>query len=631
MRRLRVALAQINTTVGDLDGNSRLILEALDEAGRAGADIVAFPELTVTGYPPEDLLLRSDFVGDQRAALEKIAAQVTTPAAVIGFVGRDPSGGGAITNSAALISQGEIRHVYDKIILPNYGVFDEQRYFKSGESCPVFDIAGIKLGINICEDVWTDVGPAEVQCAAGAEVIININSSPYWLGKLETRRTLVSDLAERNAAYAVYVNQVGGQDELVFDGGSTVFGPDGSVIARAKQFEEALLVVDLNIDSISNDGNGSQTPDLDLLAEVGRAISVPGSIELNDSNPEIVSEIAPALNQEAEVYNALVVGTRDYLAKTGFTRVLIALSGGIDSTLTAAVAVDAIGAENVVGISMPSRYSSEGSIVDAKELADRLGITMWTIPIEPAHRAFEEMVSEQFTDTAPNTAEENEQARIRGVTMMSFSNKFNWLVLTTGNKSEMATGYATLYGDMAGGFAVLKDVPKTLVYRICDYRNTNIPGSALGNLTNDRHHDAQNAIAPDAPDVNAPAPHTNRPEALAGSLRHPVEEPIPQDVIDKLPSAELRPDQLDEDSLPPYPVLDRIIERYVEQRLSPSKIISLEYSEFGDRADEATVRRMIRLIDINEYKRRQSPPGVKITELAFGRDRRLPIANRYRG
>jgi NAD+ synthase (glutamine-hydrolysing) len=606
MRRLRVALAQINTTIGDLDGNSALIIDALDRAREAGADIVAFPELTVTGYPPEDLLLRSDFVRDQRAALEMIAVQVTTPAAVIGFVGHDPVGGDAITNSAALISQGEIRHVYDKIVLPNYGVFDEERYFKSGNSCPVFDIAGIKVGINICEDVWTDVGPAEVQCAAGAEVIININSSPYWLGKLETRRKLVSDLAQRNAAYVVYVNQVGGQDELVFDGGSAVFGPDGSVIARAKQFEEELLIVDLDLDAPTT--TTSSTPDVEILNEVGSAFPVPGSVGLNELKPDIAPVIAPALSQEAEVYNALVVGTRDYLAKTGFSRVLIALSGGIDSTLTAAVAVDAIGAENVVGIGMPSRYSSEGSVSDAKELADRLGITMWTIPIEPAHRAFEEMVSEQFADTEPNTAEENVQARIRGVTIMSISNKFNWLVLTTGNKSEMATGYATLYGDMAGGFAVLKDVPKTLVYRICDYRNTTVPGSALGNASQSSH-----------------------PEALEGSLRQHIEGPIPQEVIDKPPSAELRPDQLDEDSLPPYPVLDRIIERYVEQRLSPSQIIAMEDLETGDQADEATVRRMIRLIDINEYKRRQSPPGVKITELAFGRDRRLPIASRYRG
>ena len=592
MRHLRVGLAQINTTIGDLDGNSALILKALDDARQAGADIVAFPELTVTGYPPEDLLLRSDFVRDQLAALEKIAAQVTSPAAVIGFVGRDPNGSDAINNSAALISQGEIRHVYDKIILPNYGVFDEERYFKSGNTCPVFDIAGIKLGINVCEDVWTDVGPAEVQCAAGAEVIININSSPYWLGKLETRRKLVSDLAKRNGAYAVYVNQVGGQDELVFDGGSAVFGPDGSVIARAKQFEEELLIVDLDLDASSKDGEERQELDIDRLAEVGSAVFVPGSIDLNESKPEITSQIAPALSVEAEVYNALVVGTRDYLAKTGFSRVLIALSGGIDSTLTAAVAVDAIGAENVVGVGMPSRYSSEGSVSDSQDLADRLGIKMWTIPIEPAHRAFEEMVSEQFAGTDPNTAEENVQARIRGVAMMSFSNKFNWIVLTTGNKSEMATGYATLYGDMAGGFAVLKDVPKTLVYRVCDYRNRTVPGSALV---------------------------------------YTLEAPIPQAVIDKPPSAELRPDQLDEDSLPPYPVLDRIIERYVEKRLSPVEIIAMESSESGDSADEATVRRMIHLIDINEYKRRQSPPGVKITELAFGRDRRLPIANRYRG
>jgi len=393
------------------------------------------------------------------------------------------------------------------------------------------------------------------------------------------------------------------------------------VIARAGQFKEELLVVDLEIDGAAHSAvtNGPTRPDATRLAKVGRAVHVPGSIDLNKIKPEIRPEIAPALSQEAEVYNALVVGTRDYLAKTGFSRVLIALSGGIDSTLTAAIAVDAIGAENVVGIGMPSRYSSEGSVLDSKELADRLGITMWTIPIEPAHQAFEEMVSEQFAGTEPNTAEENVQARIRGVAMMMFSNKFNWLVLTTGNKSEMATGYATLYGDMAGGFAVLKDVPKTLVYRLCEYRNANIPGSALRTGCDDQHSEA---------------PHSNLPEALEVSSLHrckPVEHPIPQAIIDKPPSAELRPDQLDEDSLPPYPVLDRIIERYVEQRLSPAEIIAMETSEAGDQADEPTVRRMIRLIDINEYKRRQSPPGVKITELAFGRDRRLPIASRYRG
>ena len=584
MRRLRVALAQINTTVGDLAGNVQLALAAIERARSLGADLVALPELTITGYPPEDLVLRQGFIRDNRAALDELASQVRGILAVVGFVGGGVDGEPA-RNSAALLWEGGVAYTYNKIVLPNYGVFDERRYFEPGGECPVFDIAGVKTAVNICEDVWQNPGPSEAQCAAGAEVIVNINGSPYWRGKNETRHEIVSSLARRNRAHVLYVNQVGGQDELVFDGGSFIYGPDGELITEAARFEEELLVADLEFEHAIRE-EGEEDSDA-----AGIAVTLPVSFGAARGERPTVEMSRPApLGEEAEVYKALVLGTRDYLAKTGFKKVLIALSGGVDSTLTAAIAVDAIGPENVVGVGMPSRYSSEGSVLDAKELADRLGIPMLTLPIEPAHAAFEEMLSQQFEGTEPNTAEENVQARIRGVLMMTLSNKFGWLVLTTGNKSEMATGYATLYGDMAGGFAVIKDVPKTLVWRLCEYRNRVGPGT-----------------------------------------------PIPQEVIDKPPSAELKPDQLDEDSLPPYEVLDRIIERYAEQQMSVEEIVKLEAQrareaeKAGPAADEETVRRMVRLIDLNEYKRRQAAPGIKITGLAFGRDRRLPIASRYRG
>lgn len=587
MRLLRVALAQINTTVGDLDGNARKVGEAVGRARDLGADLVAFPELAITGYPPEDLVLSRAFVADNRARLDELASSIEGIAAIVGFVGGGKSDGGPVCNSAALVANGKIVHVYKKIYLPNYGVFDEARYFQAGFDCPVFEIAGTVVGMNICEDVWKPVGPSEIQCAAGAEVIVNINASPYEMGKLDTRRRLIGDLARRNAVYALYVNQVGGQDELVFDGGSLLYGPDGKVVAEAARFEEDLLLADLDLAAVQ-EARAAQSPvraDEDALAAIGRPFQIARKLPAGTGRKRsLPARTGVLLGESEEVYRALVVGTRDYVAKTGFSKVMIALSGGVDSTLTAVVAVDALGPENVVGLAMPSRYSSEGSVLDARELASRLGIELWTVPIEQAHQAFEQMLAERFAGTQPNTAEENVQARVRGNVMMTVSNKFGWLVLTTGNKSEMATGYATLYGDMAGGFAVLKDVPKTLVYRLCEYRNRADPG-----------------------------------------------RPIPQSVIDKPPSAELRPDQLDADSLPPYQVLDRILERYVEQRLPASEIVELEASEGAQGADQATVRRVVQMVDRNEYKRRQAPPGVKITGLAFGRDRRLPIASRYRG
>lgn len=585
MRRLRVALAQINTAVGDLAGNAERILHAVSEARGRDADIVALPELSITGYPPEDLVLYPQFLIDNQEAAREIARQIRGIAAVIGFVGSSVNGEPPLYNSAGLVWDGEIVHRYDKIHLPNYGVFDEARYFTRGGACPVFDLAGVQTGINVCEDVWRPVGPSEVQCAAGAEVLININASPYEKGKVHTRRTLITDLARRNRAYAAYVNLVGGQDELVFDGGSLIASPEGEVIALGAQFEEDLLIVDLDMSAVERARRETSSAPASRrdLAAIGDAVHLPVDMPPESGGKAAIE--APSvqpLEEDAEVYGALVLGTRDYVRKTGFRKVAVALSGGIDSALTATVAVDALGKEEVTGVAMPSRHSSEGSLLDARELAERLGIPLWTVPIEPAHQAFEEMLRAYFAGTGPNTAEENVQARIRGNVMMTISNKFGWLVLTTGNKSEMATGYATLYGDMAGGYAVIKDVPKTLVYRLCEHRNRTGPG-----------------------------------------------RPIPRAIIDKPPSAELRPDQLDQDSLPPYPVLDRILESYIEERAPAARIIAREREQPAPNADEETVLRVIRLVDRNEYKRRQSPPGVKITGLAFGRDRRLPIAGRY--
>ena len=576
----RIALAQVNTTVGDLRGNKELVKDWLDRASIQGADLAAFPELTLTGYPPEDLVLYPSFVAESKRLLHELAAEVTGISAVVGFVDEVD---GRLFNASALLANGEVQGVYHKIHLPNYGVFDERRYFQPGTVCPVIDLGRCVIGLNICEDIWQSVGPSEVQCQAGAELIVNINGSPFEIDKRNTREGLVTSAAGRNRAFVAYVNQVGGQDELVFDGGSMVAGPDGNVIASSPQFEEDLLVIDLDIEQVRAARRASPVEDrggsrYQATAETWR-VQPPAP----KTRPALPSPRIAEADILDVIYSALVVGTRDYVRKTGFGKVAIALSGGIDSSLVAAVAADALGAPNVVGVSMPSRYSSEGSRSDAEELAKRLGIELWNIPIEAGHTAFEEMLTPYFAGTESGVAEENVQARIRGNLMMAISNKFGWLVLTTGNKSEMATGYATLYGDMAGGFAVIKDVPKTLVYDLARRRNESGPGS-----------------------------------------------PIPQTVIDKPPSAELRPDQLDEDSLPPYPVLDRILEMYVEKRLPVQDIIECERAIDGEHADEATVRRIAGLVDRNEYKRRQAAPGVKITGLAFGRDRRLPLASQYR-
>jgi NAD+ synthase (glutamine-hydrolysing) len=558
-----------------------LIEKWIGLAEEQGADLVAFPELTITGYPPEDLVLYKNFIDANKAALNRIASDVGNIVAVVGFVDSDDEGT-KLFNAAAVIHNRKIVAIYRKIHLPNYGVFDERRYFTPGNECPVISIRGIKVGINICEDIWEQVGPSEVQCAAGAQILININSSPYESGKQGHRVDVVTDLSRRNRVYTLYTNQVGGQDELVFDGGSMIAGPHGELLGTAARFEESLLVADIDAGSLDELRLQHQSTAIfqTELDQIGPStfIEIPATAPKN--HPKLQELSIRSLDRLDAVYRALVLGTRDYLRKTGFQKVAIAVSGGIDSAIVTAIAADAIGAENVVGVALPSRYSSQGSITDAEDLCSRLGVELWKIPIEPGHSAFEEMLSETFEGTDPGLSEENTQARVRGNLMMSIANKFGWLVLTTGNKSEMATGYATLYGDMAGAYAVIKDVPKTLVYELCDHRNKRGPGS-----------------------------------------------PIPAAIIEKPPSAELRPDQLDEDSLPPYDQLDRVIHMYIEERMSPDLIIQKEQVLGSAGASEAVIRRIVRLIDINEYKRRQSPPGVKITGLAFGKDRRLPIAS----
>ncbi len=565
MRTLRVGLAQINTTVGDLDGNAAKVLEYMDRARELGVDIVSFPELTVTGYPPEDMLLRPSFVKDSREALEAVVKGCRGITAVVGFVDSDGDG---IYNAAALVHDGRLADVYRKQRLPNYGVFDEMRYFRPGEGFPVYTVAGVDVGVNVCEDIWYPGDPTCTQALAGAQVVVNINGSPFHAGKRAFRQEMLATRARDYDVFVCYTNQVGGQDELVFDGGSMVLSPDGGLVAQAAMFEEELLVCDLDLPARRR-GRGARG------AAVRRVALSDGPFV--SEKPALERRLAPLLVGEAEVYAALVTGSRDYVRKTGFQKAVIALSGGIDSSLVAAVAVDAIGRENVVGVSMPSRYSSEGSIKDARELVERLGMELMIIPIEPGHAAYLEMLDRAFAGTEPGVAEENIQSRIRGNVVMALSNKFGWLVLTTGNKSEFATGYATLYGDMAGGFAVIKDVPKTLVYRLGRHRNTWEDG--------------------------------------------PV---VSERVIEKPPSAELKPGQLDQDTLPSYEELDPILEAYVEDDKNAEEIVGMGF-------DRDLVVGVIRMVNRNEYKRRQAPPGVKITPRAFGRDRRLPIANRYEG
>ena len=581
-RKFRLALAQINPIVGDLPGNTAMMLECLRQAREGGADLVAFPELATTGYPPEDLLFKKSFVDENVSAMQEVVAASQGIAVVLGYVQPRENG---VANSAAVGYDGRLIDTYDKIFLPNYGVFDEERYFVKGAVCPVYEISGVQVGVNVCEDIWNEVGPSSVQRRAGAELIVNINASPFHAGKSAFRRdSIVGSRATENGLFVAYLNTVGGQDELVFDGNSMVCNPQGHVIARGPAFREAMVFADIDVYLVpklpgTEQTNGCQS----ALAAVGspRTVSVSGPAPGSPRAPLPDSAVREEPEEIEEIYRALVMGTRDYLVKTGFSKAIIGLSGGIDSALTAVVAADALGPENVLGITMPSRYSSLGSIGDSEQLARDLGIQFWEIPIEPAHTAFTDMLEERFAGTSPNVAEENVQARIRGNVLMTVSNKFGWIVLTTGNKSEMAMGYATLYGDMAGGFAVLKDVHKMTVYALSRWRNAH--GQLVGGADN----------------------------------------VIPQAIIDKPPSAELREDQLDEDSLPPYDILDPVIQAYVEDDLSYAEMVEMGF-------DSAVVRQVITAVDRNEYKRRQAPPGVKITPRAFGRDRRLPIVNRYR-
>ena len=565
VQRIRLAAAQLNMVVGDLEGNVDRIVDAMKAAEADHADLVAFPELAITGYPPEDLLLKPAFVSDNLDAIDAVVAGSGRIAAVVGFVDRDEQG--RLFNAAAVCANGSLLGVYHKRRLPNYEVFDEHRYFGVGnEPLQLYEVAGVAVGMSICEDAWWSGGPMVELSRGGAQLIVNINGSPYHAGKVDKRELMLAARADEASCTILYVNQVGGQDELVFDGSSLVVSPNGEIITRAGQYTEELFVTDVTIDP---DRDGPATsPALPVLAVSSVSASPTDSV---------VAPAASRLDPGAEMYGALVLGTRDYVRKNGFTDVVLGLSGGIDSSLTAVIAVDALGAEHVHGVLMPSRYSSDHSVTDAEALSDNLGIEHRTIVIEPAFTALLEMLRPSFGDLPPDTTEENLQPRIRGLLLMALSNKFGWLVLTTGNKSEMAVGYTTLYGDMAGGFAVIKDVWKTMVYDLCEHRN-----------------------------------------AVAG---RPL---IPQSVITKPPSAELRPDQVDTDNLPPYEVLDRLLDAYIEDDRTAGDLI-----DAGE--DPDLVRRVVRLVDLSEYKRRQSPPGVRVTTKAFGKDRRLPITNHYRG
>jgi NAD+ synthase (glutamine-hydrolysing) len=565
-RALRVAGAQLDLVVGDIAGNESRILDAMGWAEEHDADVLVLPELAICGYPPEDLVLRDGFVNENLRALDRLAAASGSTTVIVGFVDRveggrkdDDAVPREVANAAAVLHQGRLVDVYHKKLLPNYGVFDEARYFaESHDPLRLHSIGSVLCGISICEDIWDEDGPPTGQAVGGARILLNINGSPYHVFKRTERVHMLSQRAAMGGCHVVYVNSVGGQDELVFDGGSTVIAPDGRVLARCREFVEDRFLVDIPIEF--------GAPPLLPVVDVSEAPAAKRAIE-----PPTVA-LEPG--ELEEVYLALVTALRDYVHKNGFAEVVVGLSGGIDSALTAVIASDALGADAVHGVTMPSRYSSTGSVEDSLDLAERLGIRFDTIPIEGVFTGFLDALAPVFADAPANVAEENLQARIRGTILMAIANKFGGMVVATGNKSEMAVGYATLYGDMAGGYAVLKDVYKTMVYDLARWRNT-------------------------------------------------VSEVIPTAILDKAPSAELRPDQLDEDSLPPYPVLDDILYRYIELDMTAAEIAA-------SGIDEELARGVALMVDRNEYKRRQAAPGVKITLKAFGRDRRLPITNGFR-
>ncbi|MCX8022751.1 MAG: NAD+ synthase [Syntrophorhabdaceae bacterium] len=537
---IRIAIGQINCTVGDLEGNGKKIVEYIEIAKEKGADIVTFPELTITGYPPEDLIFKQRFVEENIDILNRLSRHTEGITAVIGFVDRR---GGDLFNAASVIQNGKIVGIHHKHLLPNYSVFDEERYFKRGKDSPIFEIKGVPFGVNICEDIWQIEGPTRIQVGQGARFICNISASPFYAGKRKLREETIQDQAKRYGVPIIYTNLVGGQDELVFDGQSVAVDRNGNIVTRANAFREDLLFVDLSVEK---------------------------TVELQG-----VTGVTRELDGIEEVYEALKLGLSDYVRKNGFNKVILGLSGGIDSSLVATIAADALGRENVIGVSMPSMYTSQTSIDDGRELAERLGITIFEIPIEPVYHAYLSILRPFFAGREEDITEENIQARIRGNILMAISNKFGYLVLITGNKSEMSVGYATLYGDMAGGLGVIKDVPKTMVYELARYRNR------IGYV-------------------------------------------IPERVLVKAPTAELRYNQKDSDSLPPYEILDPILKAYIEEDKDKNEIISSGF-------EEATVEKTIHLVDRSEYKRRQSPPGIKITPKSFGKDRRMPITNKYRG
>ncbi|MCS7259835.1 MAG: NAD+ synthase [Anaerolineae bacterium] len=574
MKTLRIVLAQINATVGDLPGNRAKIAARIEQARRLGADIVVFPEMGLTGYPPEDLLLKPDFIEAAHTALLDLAPASRGMTVIVGTAYAD----GDLHNAAAVLHDGRLAGVYYKHYLPNYGVFDEERYFEAGRQRLIFVRNGIPIGISVCEDIWYPDGPPEAQALeGGAELLINISASPYYRGRGQTRERMLRTRAADNTAFLAYCNLVGGQDELVFDGHSLICGPQGELLARGKQFAEDMVVADLDMRQVFRsrlyDPRRRKHAHADLLP-FERVVLPP--IQAPTERAPLVAQVAPLYEPAAEVYTALVLGTRDYVLKNGFHKVVLGLSGGVDSSLTAAIATDALGPENVVGVAMPTRYSSPHSLEDAQQLARNFGFQLLTIPIDDTFQSFLDVLAPIFAGLPADVTEENLQPRIRGTLLMALSNKFGWLVLTTGNKSEVGVGYSTLYGDTAGGFAVIKDVPKMLVYELCRYRNE-----------------------------------------LAGY------DIIPRRVLEKAPSAELRPNQKDTDSLPEYAILDPILHAYVEEGCGPAEIVARGY-------DPETVRQVIRMVDRSEYKRRQSPPGVKITPRAFGKDWRLPITNRYR-
>ena len=564
----RIAIGQINITVGDLEGNYRKIMENIEMSKSLHVDIIVFPELTITGCPPEDLLLKTKFIDDNLKFLNKITKDVDDIIAVVGFVDRKD---GRLFNAASIIYNGNIKGVFHKMFLTNQGVFDERRYFTPGTKTYIANYAGILFGVNISEDIWHRNGPVAIQATSGARLILNISASPYHVGKIHLREKVISRTSQENSVFVVYANLVGGQDEIIYDGQSFVMDKKGKIIAQAMAFKEDLLIVDLLKEELIQ---MEKEQDAKMKKKAIGRIDITDEIKNKKKINLIQLERHYISSEEEEVYNALILGLSDYTKKNGFKKVVLGISGGIDSALVATIAVDALGRENVTGLFMPSMFTSKESLRDALELAKNLNINLIKVPIDEIYGSYLKTLEPFFKGLKADITEENIQARIRGNILMAFSNKFGWLVLTTGNKSEMSVGYATLYGDMAGGFAVIKDVPKTMVYRLSAYRNS----------------------------IN------------------PV---IPENILKKEPTAELKPNQKDTDTLPPYEKLDPIIKMYVEDDLTIEEIIS------KDEIDKSEAERVIRMIDLNEYKRRQSPPGIKITPRAFGRDRRMPITNKY--